>query len=128
MSAYAPPLRPPALRPLTVRDRHGRAYIVPGRQWGGLCLHAPHELVDGLTREIPQVRSDKHWVIAHVASGLSVGSVRGSMSSAWLAMVRVALAADWDRPMAEVLADPVCVRIARMLSTLPSPRADEVVP
>lgn len=124
----ATPRRPLAPCPLTVRDRNGRTHVLQGRTWGGLGLHVPYEVVRGRAQEVRQVRGHEHWCLTHLESGLAIGWVRGTMTAAWQAMVRLAAAADWERPRLAVLGDPDCLRLARMLSTLPRPRAEEVLP
>ena len=120
-----PPGRPPALQPLTVLDRAHVAWVVPGRVWRGVGMHAPFEDVGGVAELLPQVRGHERWMIVHVESGLGFGVIRGPMTGAWKVLCQVAQAANWERPQAEVTRDEACRRVFRALRDYP--RWDEVV-
>jgi len=104
--------RVPLPRPasLTIRNRHGRDYVVPGRAYLGLGLAQPHDLEGQEAIPVHQSQAYPRWSVWHLASVLHIGYIRGRIRAAWAEFCRLAESLDWTRPGAEVKADPACVR------------------
>lgn len=101
-------MRPPRPAPVALHCLDGLTREVPGRAHRGLALTAPHNLTPEGIEPLPQDRERPAWGVHHVASGLRVGQVYGRMTDAWAELVRLAEAADWERPAEAVREDPVC--------------------
>jgi hypothetical protein len=102
---------PPRETAVTVVGRDKRRYVVPGRAYRGLAMVRPYDLRRDPIEPVPQRAARPCWGITHLESGLGIGSIWGRVRAAWAEFCRIAEAADWDRPMAEVLADQDCRRV-----------------
>jgi hypothetical protein len=101
----------PRETPVTIVGRDKRRHVVPGRPYRGLAMVRPYDLRRDPIEPVPQRAARPCWGITHLESGLGIGSIWGRVRAAWAEFCRIAEAADWDRPMAEVLADPDCIRV-----------------
>jgi len=104
-------VNPPRETPVTIVGRDKRRHVVPGRPYRGLAMVRPYDLRRDPIEPVPQRAARPCWGITHLESGLNLGAVWGRVRAAWAEFCRIAEAADWDRPMAEVLADPDCIRV-----------------
>jgi len=104
-------VNPPRETPITIVGRDGSRHAVPGRPYRGLAMVRPYDLRRNPIARVPQRAARPCWGITHLESGLNVGCIWGRVRAAWAEFCRIAEAADWDRPMAEVLADPDCRRV-----------------
>ena len=105
----------PRITTVSITDRRGFQYEVPGHASRGLALTQPHAIIDLEAIPIQQGLDRPAWSVTHLPSGLLVGTIWGPIDAAWARLQEMEEVADWTRPAKDVYADPACQRINQEL-------------